>query len=290
MPEVNLRYDLKKFVMNNGKLSDKLRLIAASYVKSKDAINSTLSEIEDLLNPDGGVPFDMVPGNPSCVKDTAEVLTLVSKFKDSHKELINKMVEFLVSRQKGDGGFAEALNLDLFIADKWGEDREWFPVGVSLTWLTGKALESLCLVGFDDIERLRRARDFLVYKQHEDGHWPNYEGQNISDPLATGNIIAALRAVGVDENDKVYKDGRAALFHHLQSAIESGSTCDMVDMLAIDLPKNKREIEVIRNGLKLIIETQNADGGWSQIGTKKSDPELSSILGLVLKKHWKVLN
>ncbi len=287
MPDVNLHYDLKKFIMNNGKVSDKLRLIAASYVKSKDEINSILSEIEDLLNPDGGIPFDMVPGNPSCVKDTAEVLTLISKFKDSHKELIDKMIEFLVSRQKGDGGFAEALNLDPFIADKWGEDREWFPVGVSLTWLTGKALEALCLAGFNDIERLRRARDFLVYKQHEDGHWPNYEGQDISDPLATGNIIAALQAVGVDENDKVYRDGRAALFHHLQSAVESGSTCDMVDLLAIDEPKNKREAEVIRNGIKIIIESQNADGGWSHIGTKKSDPELSSILGFVLKKHWK---
>ncbi len=288
MPKINLRYDLAKFVMEHGKLSDKLRLIAAGLISSKKEKKAVLSELESLLNPDGGVPFDLVPGNPSCVKDTAEVLALITQIKGRHKALIEKMVGFLISRQKGDGGFAETLNLDPLIADKWGEDREWFPVGVSLTWLTGKALEALCLAGYKDIERLRRARDFLVYKQHEDGHWPNFDGQNISDPLATGNILAALRAVGVKEDDKVYRDGRAALFHHLQTAIESESVCDMVDLMAIDKPQNTREAEVIRKGLQLIAETQNEDGGWSQIGQKKSDPELSSLLGAVLRKHESV--
>jgi len=272
--------------MKEGNIADKMRLISAGYKLPQDIVDSTLSDLERVLNRDGGVPIDLVKGNPSSVKETSEMLPLLTRFKETHGGLIQKMVKFLVSRQKADGGFAEALNLDPFIQDRYGMawGRRWYPVGKSITWLTGKALEALCLAGFDDEERLRRSRDFLLHSQYEDGNWPDFENMEESDPMATGNVLSGLRAMDIKAESKVYQGARAALYHHLQEALENKSTYDMIDLTAVCPPETEKEEQVVKNGLELILESQNSDGGWSQLGSKKSDPELSSILGFVLRK------
>jgi len=283
-PEIELHYNLQEFVLNNGSIADKLRLLSAGYEMESWLQEDPLDQLGNTLNPDGGVPFNMASGNPSSVKETAEILPLIHKYKDSHQDLIQQMIGFLIARQKNDGGFAETLNLNDLIEDKWGTTtgREWYPVGKSITWLTGKALDALCLVGYDDQERLKRARDFLIYSQHEDGHWPDFKGQNISDPLSTGNILPALKAIGVNSNSKVYKDGRAALLQRLKTSVENELTCDMVDLHSVGPPGTEKERELIKNGVGLIVSSQNPDGGWRIMGAKKSDPELSSILAFVV--------
>jgi squalene cyclase len=279
-----LHYDYKNYILKHGSLSDKLRLIAASYTDEPTIKENVLSDLESIINTDGGIPFDLVRDNPSSVKETAEVLPLLLGIEKSHP-LIDRMTQFLVSRQKNDGGFAEALNLDPHIEDKWGGTmgREFYPVGVSVTWLTGKALEALCLVGYDNKERISRARNYLMSLQYEDGHWPTFKGQKTSDPLGTGNILPALRAAGVPQNNKVLEDGRAALLQHLKTSVDISSISDMVDLAALGTSQKQAEKELMQRGIELIISSQNTDGGWSIIGSKKSDPELSSILGFVVK-------
>jgi len=279
-------YDLQTYLMSNGTLADRLRMLSAGFDVSREQTEQLLGTLEELLNKDGGIPFGLKPGHPSSVKETAEVLMLLKSFTTSHSRLIGKMVHFLVSRQKRDGGFAEALNLDHIIEDKYGGTvgRDWYPVGKSITWLTGKALEALCSVAYEDGNRVRKARDFLTHLQNEDGHWPDFKGQNESDPLATGNILPALVAAGIDSQNKVYNDGRAALMQHLKRSLEQKSTQDMVDLVAVCAPKSELEREVIRKGIELVLTTQNKDGGWSQMGSKKSDPELTSLLAFAIKK------
>ena len=283
-PRIELHYNLQEFILNNGSIADKLRLLSAGYKMESRHQEEILDQLGNTLNPDGGVPFNMASGNPSSVKETAEILPLIHKYKNAHQDLIQRMVGFLVARQKNDGGFAETLNLNDMIEDKWGTTtgREWYPVGKSITWLTGKALDALCLVGYDDEERLKRARDFLIYSQHEDGHWPDFKGQNISDPLSTGNILPALKAIGVNSNNKVYKDGRAALLQRLKASVKNKLTCDMVDLLSVGPPGTEKERKLIKNAVDLIVSSQNPDGGWRMMGAKKSDPELSSILAFVV--------
>ena len=282
--KIELHYNLQEFILNNGSIADKLRLLSAGYKMESRHQEEILDQLGNTLNPDGGVPFNMASGNPSSVKETAEILPLILKHKDSRQDLIQQMIGFLIARQKKDGGFAETLNLNDLIEDKWGTTtgREWYPVGKSITWLTGKALDALCLVGYDDEERLRRARDFLLYSQHEDGHWPDFKGQNISDPLGTGNILPALKAIGVNSNNKVYKDGRAALLQRLKASVKNKFTCDMVDLLSVGPPGTEKERELIKNAVGLVVSSQNPDGGWRIMGAKKSDPELSSILAYVV--------
>ncbi|TXT55115.1 MAG: hypothetical protein BAJATHORv1_40024 [Candidatus Thorarchaeota archaeon] len=284
--KLELLYDVSNYVLDHGDVADKLRLIAAGYDVSDSAVKEVVDELQKLMNPDGGIPFNVEKGNPSSVKDTAEILYLIVKIDGVDADLKSQMISFLVSRQKKDGGFAEALNLDDLIEDKWGgtTGREWYPVGVSITWLTGKALEALVLAGYDDTVRLRAARDFLLYSQHEDGHWPDYKGQEISDPLATGNILPALQVMGVNSDHKVYKDARAALLQHLKSSVETKSTLDMVDLLSVGEPKDDLEKRLMGTAVELIKESQNKDGGWSQLGSKKSDPELSSLLAYVVAR------
>lgn len=288
--DTNLHYDFQKYLLTNGNIADKLRLISAGYEASSELREEVIAALEQSMNSDGGISFGFKPGAPSSVKETAEILALMSVYQKEYPSIIDRLSSFLVSRQKNDGGFSETLNLDPHIEDKWGAmgGRDWYPVGKSITWLTGKALEALCLVGFKDEERLKRARDFLLYSQNEDGHWPDFKGQNESDPLATGNIIQGLSAIGVKSDNKVYLDARAALMQHLKDCVETKSTFDMADLPAVGNPTSDLEKEVIRDGLNLIIETQNEDGGWAPFGTKKSDPELTSILVVVLRQCGKM--
>jgi squalene cyclase len=282
---INLHYDQQNYLLKNGNIADRLRLASAGNDFSEKQIEELMNEVERLQNNDGGMPFGVQRGNPSSVKETAEILTLISRYKSQWPDIINELVNFLISRQKNDGGFSETLKLNPYIEDKWGGiGRAWYPVAKSITWLTGKALEALCLAEYHDEERLRRARDFLLYNQYEDGHWPDFIGREESDPVATGNILLGLKAVGINSDNKVYKDGRAALLQHLKDSVENRSTFDMADLTAVGKPTSDLEKEVIREGIELIIQSQNEDGGWAPLGSKKSDPELSSVLTLVAKK------
>lgn len=280
-----LHYDHHNFVLKNGNIADKLRLASAEDEISKNQIDELMEEVRRTQNKDGGMPFGLQQGNPSSVKETAEVLALIARHKSKWPNIVDGMVTFIVSRQKNDGGFSESLKLDPYIEDKWGGiGRNWYPVAKSITWLTGKSLEALCLVDYPDEERLRRARDFLLYNQYEDGNWPDFIGRKESDPMATGNILAGLKAVGINSDNKVYQDGRAALLQHLKDSVESESTFDMMDLTSVGKPTTDLEKEVIRGGVELIIRSQNEDGGWAPLGFKKSDPELSSILVFVANK------
>lgn len=281
----NLLYDHRNYLLENGNIADKLRLASAGNDLSEEQLEELMDEVKRVQNKNGGMPFDVQPGTPSSVKETAEILALISRYKSQWADIIDEMVNFLVSRQKNDGGFSESLKLDPYIEDKWGSiGRDWYPVAKSVTWLTGKALEALCLAEYHDEERLRRARDFLLYNQYEDGHWPDFIGREESDPMATGNILLALESVGIHFDNKVYQDGRAALLQHLKDSVENSSTFDMADLTAVGKPKSDLEKEVIRGGIELIVQSQNEDGGWAPLGSKKSDPELSSILAFVAKK------
>ena len=285
---IDFRYDYRNYILSNGNIADKLRLASAGNDLSTQQLEELMNDVKRIQNRDGGMPFGVRPGHPSSVKETAEILALVSSYMSEWQDIIEPMVKFLVSRQKNDGGFSETLKLDPYIDDKWGHiGRDWYPVAKSVTWLTGKALEALCLVSYSDEERLKRARDFLLYNQYEDGNWPDYIGREESDPLATGNILLGLKAIGITSDNKVYQDGRAALLQHLKDSVESGSTFDMADLTAVGTPKSELEREVIHGGLELIIQSQKEDGGWTPIGYKKSDPELSSILVFVVKKLHK---
>ncbi|MHA1614453.1 MAG: prenyltransferase/squalene oxidase repeat-containing protein, partial [Candidatus Thorarchaeota archaeon] len=285
-----LHYDFQSFLLSNGNITDKLRLITTGYKIPSDLKEQVMDDLMSIMNANGGIPFGFKRGAPSSTKETAELLSLISTFQSGYEDTIKKMIGFLVSRQKNDGGFTESLKLDPHIEDKWGGvGRDWYPVGKSITWLTGKALEALCLVNFDDNERLERARDFLLHTQYEDGNWPDFKDQNISDPLGTGNILIGLHAIRVESDNKVIVDARAALLQHLSDSIESECIFDLVDMTAIGTTQTEKEKEIIRNGIELIVSSQQEDGGWAPLGSKKSDPELSSVLLLEFKRAHNLL-
>jgi hypothetical protein len=288
--ENELHYDFRNYIISNGNVADKARVVAAGYDIASSMQESIIADLRDVQNSDGGIPFGFERGAPSSVKLTSEMLTLLSKLKEKQAGLVKSMAEFIISRQKKDGGFAESLKLDPYIEDTWGEvGRNWYPVGISITWLTGKALEALCSVSYDDQYRLRRARDFLMHTQHEDGHWPDFKDQNISDPLGTGNILLGLKAMGINSDNKVFEDGRVALLQHIRNSLEDKSIFDMVDLTAIGKPKSDMERVLFKEGLELIIQTQNKDGGWIPLGAMKSDPELSSKLVFEFKQAKKLL-
>ncbi|MFX1266038.1 MAG: hypothetical protein ACFFH0_11700 [Promethearchaeota archaeon] len=85
-------YDLQSYIVKHGNIADKMRLISAGYRLPEDIVNTTLNALERVLNRDGGVPIDLMRGNPSSVKETAEMLPLLGSFKKTHRQLIQKML------------------------------------------------------------------------------------------------------------------------------------------------------------------------------------------------------
>ena len=166
--KTKLEFDIQSYILDQGSIADKLRILSAGYPVSSEITSGLVDELQSIVNLDGGLPFELQNGNPSSVKVTAELLTLLFSKISGVDTIVEGMITFLISRQKKDGGFAEALNLDGLIEDKYGGimGRDWYPVAKSITWLTGKSLEALCQTKYDDQERLRRARDFLIYSQN----------------------------------------------------------------------------------------------------------------------------
>jgi hypothetical protein len=58
----------------------------------------------------------------------------------------------------------------------------------------------------------------------------------------------------------------------------------MVDLVAVCDAKSEQERNIIRKGIELVLSTQSKDGGWCQMGIKKSDPELTSLLVYAVMK------
>ncbi|MHA1943894.1 MAG: hypothetical protein ACW96M_05805, partial [Candidatus Thorarchaeota archaeon] len=114
----NLHYDYQNYLLSNGNIADKLRLTSAGFETPSGLVEELMNSVKQILNSDGGIPFGIIQGSPSSVKETAEILALVAKFKSEWPEVITKMTEFLIARQKSDGGFGESLKMDPYIEDK----------------------------------------------------------------------------------------------------------------------------------------------------------------------------
>ncbi len=287
VPFMVFKKDPVEYVKEHGNLIDKARIIFSLDINDQDFIDEIVGEIEEILNPEGGVPFDFEEENPSCLKDTAELLTPLSKIVPDRRDLIEKMASFIADRQKADGGFAEVKGLDDYIEMKWGaiNGRDWYPVGKSITWLTGKAIEALISANYNNEKRIKRGIEFLKKLQHNSGHWPDTADHEEPDPLATGNIINAFKKAGLDK-EEAYIKGRNALIKSIEEAMKKEEFLwDLVDIAYIDKPLNKEEEKIIKKAVKLIIELQNEDGGWKPVWMKQSDPELTALLVQAVIKH-----
>ena len=108
----NLHYDHRNYLLTNGNVADKLRLASAGNDLTQEQLDGLMGELRRVQNQDGGMPFGVQPGNPSSVKETAEILALISGYRPQWEDIIDPMVKFLISRQKNDGGFSESLKLD----------------------------------------------------------------------------------------------------------------------------------------------------------------------------------
>ena len=109
--KTNLQYDIQRYILNQGTIADKFRILSAGYSIPSEITDGLIDELQSIVNSDGGLPFELQKGNPSSVKVTAELLTLLFSKISGVDTIVESMITFLISRQKKDGGFAEALNL-----------------------------------------------------------------------------------------------------------------------------------------------------------------------------------
>lgn len=203
----------------------------------QDAVDVLLS----MINEDGGVAsYELVRGGayyellnpaevfanimieyryPECTTATLLGLTTFNKLypkyrADEIKEAQQKMVKYIQSVQLEDGSYYGS----------WG---------VCFTYATFFAVESLTTFGhtYQNSETVRKACDFLVTKQMEDGGW----GES-------------------------YKSCEQHEYYQNEESQLTNTSWAVLSLLAADYPDQ----ELIKRGIKCIINYQNPDGSWPQ--------------------------
>ncbi len=88
-----LHYEHRNYLLKNGNIADKLRLATSGNDLSDEQIAELMDEVKQVQNKDGGIPFGVQPGNPSSVKETSEILALISICKQNWTDIIDEMVK-----------------------------------------------------------------------------------------------------------------------------------------------------------------------------------------------------
>ncbi len=71
--ESELHYDFQSFLLSNGNIADKARLVAAGNKIPSGIQEGVIADLKTIQNSDGGIPFGFKLGAPSSVKLTSEL-------------------------------------------------------------------------------------------------------------------------------------------------------------------------------------------------------------------------
>jgi|GEM_PF-6100056 len=135
-------------------------------VADDDSMEKLLDEMLGLQNEDGGWPRE----GRSSFEATADVLQIVPPHRSDGR--MRKGVEFLLNRQRGNGGWAEAITAlasgsgRLIRPSREKPSRIW--TRKSVTRLTANVAMALCKTGWAG-EAVRRAKDYPMASQLEEG-------------------------------------------------------------------------------------------------------------------------
>ena len=231
----------------------------------------------------GGWAFEYANVNYPDVDDTAEVvlaLRAVDHPDPARVRLaIDRGVTWLEGMQSADGGWGA------FDADNCRRLVRALPfcdfgevIDPPSADVTAHADEMLAVLGLGDTEPARRGREWLLAEQEADGSWFGRWGVN--HVYGTGAAVPALISAGVDTGDPRIRRAVEWLEDHQNADGGWGEDCRSYDdpawigrgdstasqtawaLLALDAA-GERSLAV-RRGVRWLIETQRADGGWDE--------------------------
>jgi hypothetical protein len=236
-----------------------------------------VAEITALQNDDGSFAGASGPGKPGSVPVTASRTDLLHRAAET--QTAKKAAEWLVGRQREDGGFCENAALASTLKPEW----EWFSTEHAVTWITGEAMAALAAVGGFG-PNVTRARNLLLRARNRDGGWPGQVAADYPDrtDLWTVNgVVQGLIAAGIAPNHDAFA-GLAGALSRQQDRWRNPIENPLPAFLALGRRGADADVQAC---LKVLAGSQNKDGGWPYLAGGESHPDPTTAAVALLARY-----
>jgi len=255
----NLKRKLENFLKNNEDSLEKLTALSwyggvYRYLLDTKGINEkSLKEMRKRLQTcqrsDGGFQIETEGTSSSLIETAIAVDFLLDIGEPKKSEVITKALKFLLSQQRGDGGFAETSNVRHPV--DW-DNKYIYEKRISTPHITAWVLRALLKAGFSkENPAVKKALQYLAKHQKEDGGWSHFKSEKKSCPYLTGLISISLGE-----------------FKEFRNTINSTA----LKKFYIDRQKNNGSIGDCLDASLLVAEA------WANLGIKAEDPNMKQLL------------
>jgi len=255
-----------RYVMEWGEWIEKLRLLAELEIDIKN-LDIYIKKLLDLQNPDGGFPKKWIKGNNSGIIETATALELLSKLKIKN-ENTQKAIEHLLRKQ--------------LINGSWREEEYIKGKTPRTNLLTAKVTRALLAYNIKG-EKIRKAIEFLVRGQRDDGFWLTSLNETAEIDLEATNE-AALTLLELEDEylNKIAKLGIDAIWKWFMEKITEEWSEPPKEALIITealIRAGFGEAEAVRRVLQSYVKTERwRFGDKRSISTKEAIKVLEELL------------
>jgi squalene-hopene/tetraprenyl-beta-curcumene cyclase len=233
--------------------------------------------------PSGGWAFEFANDGYPDTDDTAEIVLALRRVAhpepDRLRTALDDAVAWTTGMQSSDGGWGA------FDADNTDTTPLKLPfcdfgavIDPPSADVTAHIVEMLAAEGLADTEACRRGVQWLLDHQEDDGSWFGRWGTN--HVYGTGAAVPALVAVGMPTGDPVIRRAVSWLEAHqnpdggwgedLRSYVDptwvgrGDSTPSQTAWALLALLAADEDTEVVRRGIRHLVDTQRPDGGWDE--------------------------
>jgi len=253
----------------------------------------------------GSFPSRLDPENWGMRETVRNTLLLLKVGLPTKGANVDSAVQFILSRQRPDGGWSENPSLDIppWMVELSNEK--------SVTWITADVVELLRQVEMGECRECKTALEWLRAMQNRHGGWYCYSGSigdqrdATGDPDSTAQITFLMGEL-YGEDDPVYLRGRGLFETHLDECVQDvdrgyrirlrdgqreeldGYT--LTHLLLSWLLDQPRRIQSgydtsdprVKRMMEALVGIQREDGGWRPFWSEESSPVYTALAVKVL--------
>ncbi len=270
-----LKFDPVSYISKDGRTYQKLLLCL--MLNKTDDVEFKRSFEKTVLaqNSDGGWSWLgkwEERGASSSVWDSSRTISLLLKAgqrKDSG--LVKEGVEFLLKKQKDDGGWSESEEMKPLLDPKW----VWFSSTHSVTWISGEVIATLAEAGLKESAEVKKGVEFLKRMQNKEGGWASHTGSEDlqkTDMWTMEGVVKGLIASGEGTDSEVIKRAvDAALKHRDRWKEPIENPLGMFLSIGYD-----KDDPWVKECIQHLMDNQHKDGGWGYYNDTPSHPDMTA--------------
>jgi squalene-hopene/tetraprenyl-beta-curcumene cyclase len=231
----------------------------------------------------GGWAFEFANDGYPDTDDTAEIVLALRRVRhhdpSAVRDAVERGIDWTTGMQSKDGGWGA------FDADNTSKLPGKLPfcdfgevIDPPSADVTAHVVEMLAHAGRGDETPTRRGVEWLLRNQEPDGSWFGRWGANFV--YGTGAVVPALIAAGVRDDDPVIRRAVTWIADHQNAdggwgedlrsyrdrswAGRGESTASQTAWALLALLAAGERDETVERGIRYLIDTQRADGGWDE--------------------------